>query len=113
MYLHLGQETVVRSQDIIGIFDMENASLSKYTKSFLAKATKQGQVFNVSYEMPKSFIVCREKEKVVVYISQISTQTLLKRARHSNEFHSKEFHSKEGRAREWQADWSESQRTSL
>lgn len=82
MYLHLGQETVVRMRDVIGIFDIENASLSKYTKSFLSNATKKGQVFNVSYEMPKSFVVCREEERTIVYISQISSRTLLKRAEH-------------------------------
>lgn len=79
MYLHLGQSTVVRFKDVIGIFDIENASLSKYTKSFLFNATKQNQVFNVSYEMPKCFIVCKKGRETVVYISQISSQTLLKR----------------------------------
>lgn len=79
MYLHLGQETVVRMRDVIGIFDIENASLSKYTKAFLSDATKKGKIFNVSYEMPKSFVVCQENEKTIVYISQISSRTLLKR----------------------------------
>ena len=32
MYLHLGQDVVVRSRDIIGIFDIENTSVSKITK---------------------------------------------------------------------------------
>ena len=27
MYLHLGQETVVRERDIIGIFDLDNTCL--------------------------------------------------------------------------------------
>lgn len=80
MYLHLGQDTVVRSDEIIGIFDIENASVSKYTKSFLSTATKRKEVCNVSYEMPKSFIVCRNQKNCRVYIAQISTQTLQKRA---------------------------------
>lgn len=80
MYLHLGQDTVVQTKDVIGIFDLEKASLSKYTKSFLSTATKRGQVFNVSYEMPKSFVVCKYEGKTTVYISQISSRTLLRRA---------------------------------
>lgn len=80
MYLHLGQDVIVRKRDIIGIFDIENASLSKHTKQFLAQATKLGQVYNVTYEMPKSFIVCEEDGHTKVYISQISSRTLLKRA---------------------------------
>ncbi len=81
MYLHLGQETVVRTKDIIGIFDIENASISKYTKDFLSNATNNQQVYNVSYEMPKSFIVCQTDKGQKLYISQISSRTLLKRAK--------------------------------
>lgn len=80
MYLHLGQETVVKTNSILGIFDLENTSLSKYTKEFLASATKRGMVINVSYEMPKSYVLCKEDDHEVLYISQISSRTLLKRA---------------------------------
>ena len=40
MYLHLGNETVVRTQDVIGIFDIEKASISKFTKEFLSSINK-------------------------------------------------------------------------
>lgn len=79
MYLHLGEKTVVNTANIIGIFDIENTSVSKDTKEFLRIAGHTGQVINVSYEMPKSYVVCREKDADVVYISQISTATLKKR----------------------------------
>lgn len=81
MYLHLGEETAVRSEGIIGIFDIENTSVSKHTKEFLASAGKSGIVRNVSYEMPKSFIVCSEKVVKTVYISPISAATLKKRGK--------------------------------
>ena len=82
MYIHLGQETVIRSEDVIGIFDLENTTVSKNTRVFLAKAEKNGEVVNVSYELPKSFTVCndRKKRKNSVYISQISSSTLFKRS---------------------------------
>ncbi len=80
MYLHLGEETVVRSRNIIGIFDIENTSVSKHTKNFLANSENKGRIFNVSYEMPKSFIVCKDADEEKVYISQISASTLKKRA---------------------------------
>lgn len=80
MYLHLGQDTVIRSEDIMGIFDMETSTLSSSTRDYLAKSENDGRVVNVSMEMPKSFVLCstpygREK----VYITQISSTTLLKR----------------------------------
>lgn len=80
MYLHLGQDVVVRSEDIIGIFDLEKTSLSKKTKDFLSYAAKNNDVVTVSYEMPKSFIVAVQDGKTKIYISQISTATLKKRA---------------------------------
>lgn len=79
MYLHLGQETVVRTRDILGVFDLDTATVSKHTRAFLASAEKRGQVVNVTSELPKSFIVtCGLKP--TVYISQISAATLKKRS---------------------------------
>ena len=81
MYLHLGQETVVRLREVVGIFDMENATISKYTRQFLADAEKGGRVCNVTMELPKSYVVCVDRDGTeTVYISQISSATLLKRA---------------------------------
>lgn len=81
MYLHLGQDTVVRTRDIIGIFDLDITTVSKHTRNFLTKREKEGCVVNVTYELPKSFILCKNKRKKKgsVYISQLSTATLLKR----------------------------------
>lgn len=81
MYLHLGEETTVRTADIVGVFDIENTSVSRYTKDFLAASQKRGEVVNVSYEMPKSFTVCESDRENKVYISQISAKTLMKRSR--------------------------------
>ncbi|NLK70378.1 MAG: DUF370 domain-containing protein [Clostridiales bacterium] len=79
MYLHLGQDTVVNIKNIIGIFDIENTTVTKNTKEFLNISTKNGNIINVSDEMPRSFIVCRENDTELVYISQISVTTLRKR----------------------------------
>lgn len=80
MYLHLGQSTVITLNEIIGIFDLDNTTVSKKTRDYLSTAEKEGRVKVVSQELPKSFIVCSsEKEKNSVYLSQISTSTLLKR----------------------------------
>lgn len=79
MYLHLGQEVLIKKSDIIGIFDMDKATVSKRTRLFLAAKEKEHKVINVATDLPKSFIVCGKGTNVVVYISQISAQTLLKR----------------------------------
>lgn len=79
MYLHLGENTVVTTKSILGIFDLDTTTISKNTRDYLTKAEKEGNVINVSTELPKSFIVCSENNKTTVYISQISSRTLLKR----------------------------------
>ena len=77
MYLHLGQETILRTRDILGVFDLDTATISKHTRDFLAKAEHEGRVTNVSPELPKSFIVTAGGG---VFISQISAATLKKRS---------------------------------
>ena len=80
MYLHLGMDKVITFDEIIGIFDLDTTTVSKSTRNFLAKAEKAGIVENICYDLPKSFIVCRNKNgEDKVYISQISSTTLLKR----------------------------------
>ena len=78
MYLHLGQDVVVRTEEIIGIFDMDNATVSRASKRYLAMAEKAGRVVNITGELPKTFVVCGDREGTV-YISQISSATLRKR----------------------------------
>ena len=76
MYLHLGEETAVLCDEVIGIFDIENTSVSRTTREFLAKAANDGETVTVSYDMPKAFVLCDD----LLYITQVSSQTLKKRA---------------------------------
>lgn len=83
MVLHLGQNTIVYTKDVVGIFDLDNTTVSKHTRAFLTKAQKEDRVVNVSMELPKSFVVCREQDREILYISQISCSTLLRRSKTS------------------------------
>ncbi len=79
MYLHLGQDVVIRKKDIIGIYDIDNTTISRHTRDFLAAYQKSGKIITTTNELPKSFIVCNESGNIIVYISQISAATLQKR----------------------------------
>lgn len=80
MYLHLGQSIIIPTRDILGIFDLDNASYSHITRNFLRDAEEHGQVFTISEELPKSFVLCEDgKGNHLVYISQLSSSTLLRR----------------------------------
>lgn len=82
MYLHLGRDIVVKKDEIVGIFDLDTSTISKITRNYLARSQKAGQIENVTDQLPKSFVVCtcrKSKKGQKVYISQISSTTLLKR----------------------------------
>jgi hypothetical protein len=80
MYLHLGQNVVVPTDSIIGIFDLDNTTASHITRAFLKSAEKAGRVVNISDDLPKAFILCREGEKTTVYLSQLASSTLYRRS---------------------------------
>ncbi|MBR6334520.1 MAG: DUF370 domain-containing protein [Clostridia bacterium] len=79
MYLHLGFEKVIKSENIIGIFDLDNTTLQKSSRDYLAKAEKAGNIENVCEDLPKSFVVCSENGKRKIYITQIASSTILRR----------------------------------
>ena len=81
MYLHLGNDHVVRKSAILAIFDLDNSSQSHLTRQFLLKAEKAGQVVSASgHELPKSFVDCSEQGRQTVYLSQLNASTLLRRS---------------------------------
>ena len=77
MYLHIGEDTVIRDRDIIGIFDMDTSTVKKATRDYLKKAEQEKRVVYVNYDLPKCFVVTDKK----VFISPINTSTLSKRAK--------------------------------
>ena len=80
MYLHIGQNIVVPETDVIGIFDLDNTTGSHITRKYLSDAEKSGNVVNVSEDIPKSFVLCGKESDYTIYLSQLTSQTLLKRS---------------------------------
>lgn len=83
MYLHAGNNKNIKITDIVGIFDTDTATISKITKQYLSGCEKRGETVNVSYELPKAFILTSEGSRFPenkVYFSQLSVKTLCQRA---------------------------------
>ena len=77
MYVHAGNNRIIRTKNIIGIFDMDTATMAVTTRDYLRNAEKSGEVINIKEEIPKSFIVTVNDEgEDIVYVSQISTSAL-------------------------------------
>ena len=80
MFVHIGNDFIINDKEIIAVFDIDNSSISKKTREFLNKAEKEGIIINISTDIPRSFIVCEnEKKEKKVYLSQLSSSTILKR----------------------------------
>lgn len=77
MFLFLGGEVSVRSDDVVGIFDIEECSVSHMTADYLNACQRNGRIVNVSEDMPKSFVVTVDK----TYISNVSHSTIVKRGK--------------------------------
>lgn len=75
VYLHIGNNYSVDIRDIIGIFDMDNTTVTSCTKKLLDRAEREKRLFLATYELPKTFILTADR----VYISQLAASTLKKR----------------------------------
>ena len=79
MYLFLGQNVVVPKKDVIGVFDLDNASYSHITREYLRRAEQSGNVVDVSGELPKAVVVTEREGRQTVYLCQLNSSTLLRR----------------------------------
>lgn len=66
MYLHIGENKVVRQKDILAIFDMDSSTVSSVTKKYLSNAQKEGRVKMLGFDLPRTFIIMKNK---TVYLS--------------------------------------------
>lgn len=81
MYVDLGQNGVFSHKEIIGIFDLDSATVSGKTRDFLAKCESKGEITTVSpLELPSSFTVCaRDKASQRVYVSPASVNSVARK----------------------------------
>ena len=81
MYLHAGNNKILRSGKIIGIFDLDTSTRGEDTKNYLRQAEKNGVAESAAEELPKSFILYDDEDKKTarVMFSQISTSALISR----------------------------------
>lgn len=78
MYLNIGGDLAVRDRAVIGIFDLDNTSVSNRTREFLSAAEREGQVVPCD-DLPKSFVLTAEYGMNRLYLTSLNTATLEKR----------------------------------
>lgn len=67
-----------KTKNIIGIFDLDTTTTSKNTRNFLKINQNKGNIVTLSDELPKSFIVCKNKDKKYgIILNKLSSKVLL------------------------------------
>ena len=85
MYVDIDTDSLVNGDDVVGIFDLDNTTVSRHTRKMLNEAEKAGRVISVTDDLPKTFVVTtppgKKTAENMVYLCQLSTGTLKKRSR--------------------------------
>ena len=79
MFLHVGNNKNIRTKNVIGIFDMDNSTVSSVTRKYLTAKQKQGLVESAMEEIPKSFVIYYDEGEYKICFSQLSTSALIGR----------------------------------
>lgn len=100
MYLHIGSGKNIVKEEIVGIFDIDTATVSSVSRSFIRKKERDKKIEYQDSDIPRSFIICSREEKTTllgrerlrnkkkdkrnhkenVYLSRISSTALRARA---------------------------------
>ena len=76
MYVYLGGDAAIDESRIVGLFDLDNTSWSYLTRRFLSRAETAGRLKNAAEDIPRSFVLCTDKN---VILTQPSTAVLARR----------------------------------
>ena len=80
MYLHICKNIIIRTEEIIGIFDIEIIGKTKEYEQIYKKLKDEGNIEDVSNGQKKTFILTKKKGEYQGYVSNISVGTLAIRA---------------------------------
>ena len=79
MYLHIGNKKSVRRRDVIGIFDLDSATVTECGKHFVNEMEKKGKTEYADYDLPRSFVLTSEEDGERVRLSRLSSNALAER----------------------------------
>ena len=80
MYLSIGNDMAVREKSVIGIFDLDNTTVTPRGREFIQRAEKEGSLIPCD-DLPKSFVLTCEYGMDRIYLTSLNAATLEKRFR--------------------------------
>ena len=76
MYVDIDTDSLVNGDDVVGIFDLDNTTVNKFTNEFLNKMQAEGKIEYLVSDITKSFILMKDG---TVFVVELSSQILKKR----------------------------------
>ncbi len=76
MYIDIATNYLLKKDDIIGIFDLDNTTINSFTKDFLNKKEEENKIIYIINDIPKSFILTKDG---TVFIVEVMPSVLKKR----------------------------------
>ncbi len=80
MYLHIGNGKNLKTEEIVGIFDLDTATVSKQSKKFISDNKRISGVEYDDSDLPRTFILTEKNKKERIILSRISSLGLSQRA---------------------------------
>ncbi len=79
VFLHIGSDQEIVARNVIGILNLDTLEKSKISQEFIKKAKDNHWIQNLSQDSPKSIVITEENQKIILYLSPISSKTLQRR----------------------------------
>ena len=76
MYIDIAKDYFIESDNIIGIFDLDNATINAASRDYLKQKEIEGKLISLNKDLPKSFITT---EDGTTFLVDLSSQILRKR----------------------------------
>ncbi|MEG2538926.1 MAG: DUF370 domain-containing protein, partial [Clostridium sp.] len=76
MFLHLGENVVIPQKEVIAILDIDSVN-SIDSDKFMRISDEEGFVKRINKEKPKSIVLTERDKKSIIYLSPISSVTLV------------------------------------
>lgn len=80
MYLHLGQDYIVPLQNVVAVFDLDTATVSRRTQKLLGRLEHEGRLLSLYEDLPRSAVLCASPLGEMLYLTGLSTAALSRRA---------------------------------
>lgn len=79
-YLHIGQNELLRAENVVGAFDLDHCTVSRRGREYLARADAEGLVIDASGALPRSFVVSTHPyHPQIVRLSPLSAAAIVRR----------------------------------